>query len=233
MLKKKCIIIDGDPIFPTLLLSTSELAEILFFVNTYSRCQDAINNLMLDFPDIVLMDIDFQGENGPEAIRAIKRVSPRVEIVIISNQPDDEIIFKAISAGATGYLLKSNCLVNLKRHLEIQMSGLSVVDPLIARKLINRMHSTSSSPLTVRETQVMKGIALGKNSSAIARELGISVETSKTHIKNIYKKLKVNSKTEAVTKVITEKFININVFFEPGVSPSHELMRNKSDLSIN
>jgi DNA-binding NarL/FixJ family response regulator len=226
MVKKKCIIIDHDPGFSTMLVSKSELTEILFFVNTYSQCQEAINNLARDFPDIVLMDIDFFGVNVPDAINRIRCANSRVEIVIISNNTDDQIILNALSAGATGYLLKSNCLSDLKRYLEIQISGRSVVDPLVARKIINSMHSATSSPLTARETEVMKGIAHGKTSSAIARDLGISAETSKTHIKNIYKKLKVNSKNQAVTKAITEKLINLNVFFEPRIFSSKVYTKN-------
>lgn len=212
MFKKRIVLIDSDPKFLTVATSMIELADKFVFINSYNSCEDAVNQLTKDMPDIILMEVDFPTVKGGDAILTIKGVNPAVEIVIVTNYIDDDIIFDVLSSGATGYLLKSNCVANLRQHLEIHAKGESAIDPQIARRLVNRIHTNRFSPLTFRETEVMKRMAHGKSYTAIAKELGISSETSKTHIKNIYKKLKVNSKSEAVTKAISEKLINVGMF---------------------
>ena len=212
MFKKRIVLIDSDQKFLTVASSMIELSEKFVFVASYNSCEEAIKQLSKDVPEIILMEVDFPNMKGTDAVMMIKGVFPQIEIIIVTNYVDDDIIFDVLSSGATGYLLKSNCVANLRSYLETHARGESAIDAVVARRLVNRMHTNRFSPLTFRETEVMKRIAHGKSYTAIAKELGISSETSKTHIKNIYKKLKVNSKSEAVTKAISEKLINVGMF---------------------
>jgi DNA-binding NarL/FixJ family response regulator len=211
MFKKRIVLVDPDVKFLTVASSMIELSEKFVFVNSYQSCEEAIAHLSKDLPDIILMEADFPGMKGTDAILTIKSSRPMIEIIIITNYIDDDIIFDGLSCGATGYLLKSNCVSNLRSHLEMHSRGESAIDPIVARRLVGRIHTNRFSPLTFRETEVMKRIAHGKSYTAIAKELGISSETSKTHIKNIYRKLKVNSKSQAVTKAISDKLIQVGI----------------------
>ena len=210
MFKKRCVIIDVDQKFITIARSVIDLSEKFHFVNAYDSCEDGLRGLKSDLPDIVLMDVDFPGMKGAEAVTEIKFKYPHVEILIVSDYTDDHILFEVLSAGATGYILKRNCIAHLESYLLDISSGKSPMNPFLTRKLISNIHANRFSPLTMRETEVLKAIAHGKSYSSIATDLGISSQTSKTHIKNIYRKLKVNTKSEAVTKAITEKFIVLN-----------------------
>jgi DNA-binding NarL/FixJ family response regulator len=210
MYKKRCVIVNQDAKFITVISSILELSDKFIFVEGYSNCEEAIKCLKNDRPDIILMDIDFSDLKGADAVEEIKNNYSKAEILIITDYIDDEIVFDVLSAGAAGYLLKKYCIPDLLECLLDLAKGGSPLDPQIARKLINNIHLNRFSPLTNRETEVLKRIAHGKTYSLIADELGISSETSKTHIKNIYRKLKVNSKSEAVTKAISEKLINVH-----------------------
>jgi DNA-binding NarL/FixJ family response regulator len=211
MFKKRIVLIDSDVKFLTVASSMVELSEKFVFVNSYLSCEEAIAHLPKDLPDIIAMEVDFPTMKGTSAVLAIKALYPMVEIIIITNYIDDDIIFDVLSSGATGYLLKSHCVVDLRSQLEIHSRGESAIDPIVARRLVSRIHTNRFSPLTFRETEVMKRMAHGKSYTAIAKELGISSETSKTHIKNIYRKLKVNSKSQAVTKAISDKLIHVGM----------------------
>jgi DNA-binding NarL/FixJ family response regulator len=211
MFKKRIVLIDSDVKFLTVASSMIELSDKFVLVNTYQSCEEAISRLPKDLPDIILMEADFPSMKGTTAVLAIKGLYPLIEILIITNYIDDDVIFEMLSCGATGYLLKNNCVANLKSHLEMHSRGESAIDPIVARRLVGRIHTNRFSPLTFRETEVMKRIAHGKSYTAIAKELGISSETSKTHIKNIYRKLKVNSKSQAVTKAISDKLIHVGI----------------------
>lgn len=211
--KKRCVIINQDEKFIAISSSLIELSEKFLCVAVYTDCENALQNLKNDLPDIVIMDLDYPNMKGKQVIEKIKDVNPSIEVMIITDFEDDEFVFSALSAGANGYILKSSFMPVLIDSLSTITMGQSPISPSITRKLITSMQvNRSSSPLTSRETEILKMITHGKSYSIIAAELGISEFTSRTHIKNIYRKLKVNSKSQAVRKALTEKLVDKFVY---------------------
>ncbi|MEO7990330.1 MAG: response regulator transcription factor [Chryseolinea sp.] len=176
-------------------------------VNAYSNCEDALDNLNRDKPEIVLMDIELPGMNGIQGTKIIKDKSPHIDIIMVSVYEDSELVFEALKAGASGYITKSSNYMELLSALEEIMKGGAPMSSRIARMVIDNFHVNPNSPLTKRETEILQLISEGKTYTQISEELFISKETSKTHIKNIYSKLQVNSKSEAIAKANLEKLI--------------------------
>jgi DNA-binding NarL/FixJ family response regulator len=137
--------------------------------------------------------------NGIQGSKIIKDKSPHTDIVMVTVYEDSELVFEALKAGASGYITKSANYMELLSALEEIVKGGAPMSSRIARMVIDNFHVNPNSPLTKRET--------GKTYTQISEELFISKETAKTHIKNIYSKLQVNSKSEAIAKANLEKLI--------------------------
>jgi DNA-binding NarL/FixJ family response regulator len=205
--KSRVVIVEDDDeirnSFALIVNSSSKFSV----VNTYSNCEDAIEELQRDKPEIVLMDIELPGMNGIRCTRIIKDKLPSAEIVMVTVYEDSELVFEALKAGASGYITKSSNYVELLSALEEISRGGAPMSSRIARMVIHNFHVNPDSPLTRRETEILQLISEGKTYTQIAEELFISKETSKTHIKNIYAKLQVSSKAEALAKANQEKLI--------------------------
>ncbi len=206
-LKKRVVIVEEDSsllqIF-NLVIGGTDKFNVIGLYNTFD---EAFKSFKKSIPDIVLMDIDLPGTNGIEGTRVIRECYPATEVVIVTNYENDETIFEALRAGAIGYILKSLNYVELILALEELIKGGAPLSSRIARKVINNYHVNLNSPLSNRERQIMQMISVGKTYSEIAEECHISKETSKTHIRNIYVKLKVNSKSEAIAKANNDRLI--------------------------
>jgi DNA-binding NarL/FixJ family response regulator len=176
-------------------------------VNAYGSCEEAIDNLNRDKPEIVLMDVELPGMNGIQGTKVIKDKSPHTDIVMVTVYEDSELVFEALKAGASGYITKSANYMELLAALEEIVKGGAPMSSRIARMVIDNFHVNPNSPLTKRETEILQLISEGKTYTQISEELFISKETAKTHIKNIYSKLQVNSKSEAIAKANLEKLI--------------------------
>jgi DNA-binding NarL/FixJ family response regulator len=176
-------------------------------VNAYGNCEEAIANLNRDKPEIVLMDIELPGMNGIQGARMIKEKHPHTEVIMVTVYEDSELVFEALKAGASGYITKSANYLELLTALEEITKGGAPMSSRIARMVIDNFHVNPNSPLTKRETEILQLISEGKTYTQISEELFISKETAKTHIKNIYSKLQVNSKSEAIAKANLEKLI--------------------------
>jgi DNA-binding NarL/FixJ family response regulator len=153
-------------------------------------------------PDIVLSDIGLPGIDGIETIALIKKQFPEAAIIMLSMYADNDRIFKALCAGAVGYLQKDTPLQDiLDAVIEIQKGG-SEMSTAIARKVVEYFapRSTYNEPLTAREQQAIAAIVDGLSYKMIAIRLGITPETVRQHIKNIYRKLQVNSKGEVIVR---------------------------------
>ncbi|MBO9563835.1 MAG: response regulator transcription factor [Niastella sp.] len=152
--------------------------------------------------DMVLTDIGLPGQSGIEGIPGIKRKYPDASIVILSVYMDNERIFKALCAGAVGYLQKDTALEEILNCIQIIHKGGSVMSPVIARKVVDYFapKRTYNEPLTAKEQQVIAAMVDGLSYKMIAVRLGITLETVRQHIKNIYRKLQVNSKGEVIVK---------------------------------
>ncbi|WP_208420032.1 response regulator [Paraflavitalea devenefica] len=152
--------------------------------------------------DIVLTDIGLPGQSGIEGIPGIKRKFPDASIVILSVYMDNDRIFQALCAGAVGYLQKDTALEEILNCIHTIYKGGSVMSPTIARKVVDYFapKRTYNEPLTAKEQQVIAAMVDGLSYKMIAARLGITLETVRQHIKNIYRKLQVNSKSEVIVK---------------------------------
>lgn len=179
----------------------------------YPDCRDMLSQLKRDIPDVVLMDIEMPGMNGIEAVKKIKENFPAVQVLMQTMFDDDEYIFNAICSGASGYILKTTTPSGYIEAIQNVYSGGSPMTPSIARKVFGLFKNNIYSPskenynLTEKEKEILQHLVHGRSYKMIAEEMKISTETVKTHMKNIYTKLHVNSNTEAVAKALKDKIV--------------------------
>jgi DNA-binding NarL/FixJ family response regulator len=176
-------------------------------IANYDICEDAVKNLAKDNPQIILMDIGLPGISGIEGIRRIKRLRPQIDIVVVTVHEDDLKVFEALCAGANGYLTKNISPKKLLDALDEVQKGGAPMSTNIARMVVRSFQRNNDSPLSTRETEVLQHLARGKSYTMIADELFIDKETVRSHIKNIYRKLEVNSKSEAIDKANRNRLI--------------------------
>jgi DNA-binding NarL/FixJ family response regulator len=208
LFKKRVLIVEDDPEIRNSFLLIVNSSPKFFVVNAYGSCEEAIKHLNTDKPDIVLMDIELPGGmNGIQGTKIIKDKSPHSESIMVTVYEDSELVFDALKSGASGYVTKSANYLELLSALEEIVKGGAPMSSKIARLVIDNYHVNPNSPLTKRETEILTLISEGKTYTQISEELFISKETSKTHIKNIYSKLQVRSKSEALAKASLEKLI--------------------------
>jgi len=206
--KKRVLIIEDDPEIRHSFQVIVNSSQNFVVINTYNSCESDIKHLVPDKPEIVLMDIGLPGGmNGIQGTKIIKEKSPGTEIVMVSVYEDSELVFEALKSGASGYITKSANYQELLAALEEIVRGGAPMSSKIARMVIDNFHVNLNSPLTRRETEILSLIAEGKTYTQISEELFISKETSKTHIKNIYSKLQVKCKSEAIAKANLERLI--------------------------
>ncbi len=160
-------------------------------------------------PDIVLMDIDMPGITGIEAVKLIRAFNRDLPVLMLTVFDDNNNVFDAIRAGASGYLLKKNISSRLFSAIGEALSGGAPMSPGIARMVIASMQTPARDPydLTAREKEVLVQLSKGNSYKMIASVLEISLDTVRTHIKNVYEKLHVRSQTEAVSKAINERIV--------------------------
>lgn len=182
----------------------------LRLVGSYPNGADVVARVRKHDPDVVLMDIEMPRVDGIDATREIRRHFPEIQVVIQTVFSDDDYIFRAICAGAAGYLLKSTTPEGYINALKDVANGGSPMTPGVARRIVELFRATvpeqpkTESLLSFREKEVLHGLVDGKSYKMIAADLGLSLDTIKTHVKNIYAKLHVNSNTEAVAKALRE-----------------------------
>ncbi|MBY0426874.1 MAG: response regulator transcription factor [Cytophagales bacterium] len=179
----------------------------LHVAGAYGSGEEALKHIESVKPDVILMDIELPGINGIESIKRIKRILAKVHILVITVHEDSEMVFEALCAGATGYLTKTNVYARLIDSIQEILSGGAPMSTNIARMIVHSFHKNNISPLTDRETEVLQLLSQGKTYSMIAESLFIDKETVKTHIKNIYIKLEVHSKDQAIEKAKKDKLI--------------------------
>jgi DNA-binding NarL/FixJ family response regulator len=157
-------------------------------------------------PEVLLLDIGLPGISGLGAMNMLKEKLPLVEIIMLTVHEEHDKIFRALKSGASGYLIKSTPLSEIKDAILAVSKGGSPMSPPIARKVINfftqEKKDTLENPLSEREQTIVNYIVDGSNMKMIAANLNISVDTVKYHCKNIYKKLQINSKGELISKSI-------------------------------
>lgn len=181
---------------------------------TQPDCSRMMESIESSSPDIVLMDIDMPGITGIEAVRVLKEKFPDLLIMMLTVFDDDQRIFDAICAGANGYMLKNRSLSNLLDAVKEMHAGGSPMTPSIARRVLQLMQQANKPAankfaLSERELEVLNELVKGSSYKMIADTLHISYDTVHSHLKTIYKKLQVNSKSEAVAKAIKNKLATV------------------------
>ena len=176
-------------------------------VSIYGSAAAALQHLPADHPDVVLMDINMAGMNGIECVRRLKVLTPQIQILMLTVYDDTEQIFKALAAGATGYLLKRHDPDELLQAIRDVLSGGSPMSNSIARKVVASFQKADQvgelqSLLSEREQAVLDCLAEGLAYKQIGDQLGISINTIRTHLRHIYEKLHVQSRTQAVAKYL-------------------------------
>jgi len=174
---------------------------------TYANGETALEDIPKELPAIVLVDINLPGINGIEVMGRLKKEFPKIQFMVLTVFEDDDKIFNALAAGASGYLLKSTSPTEIMDAIRELNEGGSPMSTQIARKVVASFRSPTkefSNPyeqmLTQREKEVLELLSSGKLYRQIAKELYISLETVKSHCHNIYDKLHVTTKTEAINK---------------------------------
>ncbi len=161
-------------------------------------------------PDVILLDIELPGISGIGGMPQIMEMFPDADIIMLTVYEDNDKIFRSLQAGATGYLIKSTPFEQIKTAIEEIYAGGSPMSPSIARKVIRYFSPKKKySPpdvLTNKEKEIINYLVDGKSYAAIAKTLGNSIETIRYHIKNIYRKLQVNSKAELISKNYKREF---------------------------
>ncbi|MCX7824703.1 MAG: response regulator transcription factor [Verrucomicrobiae bacterium] len=176
-------------------------------IGAFATGEEALAALPKAPPDVVLMDINLPGMSGIDCTRELKARLPKTEIVMLTMFEDADKIFAALRAGASGYLLKRAAIAELPEAIEQAHRGGSPMTPQIARHVVQFFQSQSSQPanaegLTERERDLLSLLARGRQYKEIAEQLGISVDTVRSHIRRIYRKLHVHSRTEAAVKFL-------------------------------
>ncbi len=180
-------------------LQQEEIADVLA-VDSMEAFFAQVSPLTL--PDIVLSDIGLPGMNGIDGIKRIKSLFPAADIIMLTVFNDSDRIFKSLCAGAIGYALKSTPLPEIKQAIFEIKAGGSYMSPAIARKVVEHFApvKNSSELLSAREKQIIRGLTEGLSYKLIAARLSVSIDAVRFHIKNIYRKLHVNSKAEVINK---------------------------------
>jgi DNA-binding NarL/FixJ family response regulator len=177
-------------------------------VSAYGSAEAAVKGLVAERPDVVLMDIHMAGMNGIECVARLKELVPEIQIVMLTVYEDTEQIFKALEAGASGYLLKRLNPDKLLEAIREVHEGGSPMSDSIARKVVasfqkaGRSGAEQAAALSPREQMVLNCLAKGLAYKQIADQLGISVTTIRTYLRRIYEKLHVQSRTEAVARYL-------------------------------
>ncbi|WP_285056022.1 response regulator [Pedobacter ginsengisoli] len=167
-------------------------------VSTYPSFDIARHKIIKDNPDVIILDIQLPGTSGIDALPVLKKLFPHVYIIMLTVYETEKIILDALANGASGYFTKNTSSVKIIEAIKEVMQGGGPMSPDVAKTVIMSLQKNQNSPLTKRETQILELISKGKDRGEIAQELFIEIETVKTHVKNIYIKLNVNSKSEAI-----------------------------------
>jgi len=179
---------------------------------SYPSMEDALARLPGNIPDVLLSDIGLPGMTGIEGIRILKERYPQMQILMLTVYDDDDRIFDALCAGASGYLLKRTPPAKLLDNIREAMSGGSPVSPEVATRVIRffrEFHNPDREDyaLTPHETRLLKLLTEGYNYQTAADKLGVSYNTIKFHVRHIFDKLQVHSKSEAVVKAMRDRLV--------------------------
>lgn len=175
-------------------------------INTFANAEAALKQIPLDWPDVILMDINLPKMSGIELVAKLKAMHPTIQVIMLTVYADNEKIFKSLKAGASGYLLKQTPPNEILDAITDVQRGGSPMSNSIARQVVlyfqQRPPANETENLSKRELEILGHLAKGYQYKEIADTLSLSVLTVRAHIRNIYEKLHVHSRTEAVVKYL-------------------------------
>ena len=211
--KIKILIADDHPVVREGLSSMLKKVPDFEVVGEAANGQETIDKALALKPDVILLDLRMPVLDGVEAMRRIKEQNQSIKYVVLTTYDNDEYIFQGIEAGATAYLLKDSPREELFKAIKTVANGESMIHPTIATKVLNRFVMISrkmreSSGFSSREIEVLQLMAKGFSNKDIAASLFFSESTVKTHIQNIFHRLRVNDRTEAVIEAIKQGIID-------------------------
>ncbi len=204
----RIMVVEDDVVMRRLLCNAIQLEPSLTLVAAFGTVREALRFLDTSAIDLLLTDLGLPDGTGLAVIRHCRRLWPSADIMVITLSSDEEQILACIEAGASGYVLKESAHSNILRSILELRAGGSPISPVIARKVLARMRSRSTADdhevapdeplLTRRESAILELIARGGTYARVAQALGLSIGTVQTHVKHIYAKLSVHSRTEAI-----------------------------------
>lgn len=204
--RTRVAIVEDDDIVREAFAEAVEADAALQVVGTYARAEDFMADAVAAQPEVTLMDLNLPGMNGIDCTRSAKERWPGMQLLICTVQDDDESLFNALCAGATGYLLKNATPAEVTAAVRSIAAGGSPMSPGIARRVLASFSAPKKAAkemelLSDRERQVLQRLAQGHRYKEIADGLNLSIETVRTHIRNMYHKLQVSSRTDALNKL--------------------------------
>lgn len=193
----------------TMLINGSDGFEVL---SAFKNCSNIVEEVSAWKPDVILMDIDMPVTNGIEGLKALRQVNTEVKVLMLTVFDDNKNVFQAISNGANGYILKKTPPARLLEYITEAQSGGAPMTASIATQVLKMFSSMNAEKgedynLSDREKQVLQFLVEGYSYKMIANEMFIAIDTVRSHIKKIYEKLHVNSKSEAVAKAFKDRLI--------------------------
>jgi DNA-binding NarL/FixJ family response regulator len=212
----RVVVVDDQRLFTKGLSGLVDMLEGVEVVGVAYDGEEAVALCRKEEPDVVLMDISMPKMDGISATREIRSLLPQTAVIILTAHEEDEQVFEGMKAGAQGYLLKDAEPEDLSRAIRTVYAGDTIIAPDLAQKMLNTFESGKSSrssrlmpPLTERELEVIRALAQGKSDRQIANSLGISEKTVRNHTSNIYRKLHIFDRTQAVIYAIREGVIDV------------------------
>jgi DNA-binding NarL/FixJ family response regulator len=202
---------DKDTLRESLKLMLASM-EGLQVVAAFNNCDTVEQDIRQINPHVVLMDIDMPGKNGIYGVEKIKETNPEINVIMHTVFEDDDKIFTSLEAGADGYLLKSTSPEKLYEAIKDVTLGSAPISPGVAKRVLQAFHNKpkQSFDLSQREQQILQLLVDGYTYKRISAECFIAMDTVRTHLKNIYTKLQVNTGKEAITKALKYRIVKEN-----------------------
>ena len=221
-------VVDDQRLFTRGLSGLLEMLPGVEVVGVAYNGEEAVALCREEEPDVVLMDISMPKMDGISATREIKDLLPQTAVVILTGHEEDEHVFEGIKAGAQGYLLKDSEPEDLSRAIHTVYAGNTIIAPDLAQKMLNTFEggrpgesARLAPPLTERELEVIRALSRGMSDRQIAQSLGISEKTVRNHTSNIYRKLHIFDRTQAVIYAVREGVIDVrDLEYRPPREPS-------------
>jgi DNA-binding NarL/FixJ family response regulator len=208
----RILLFEDNPDFVDSFQELIQESEGIELIAVFAQCKDAVHLIKHHVPNLVVMDIDMPGKSGLEGLRMIRAAGLETTIIMLTVFDDNDRVFQAVCSGASGYLLKSSSPEKIVEGIREAVNGGAPMTPSVAKQVLKLFSApfqkaNDFQSLTAREQEVLSFLVRGYSYKMAAAEMNISIETLRFHIKNMYAKLHVNSKSEAVAKAIHNKLL--------------------------